>query len=358
MALNRPLVVHLIHSGGFYGAERMLLDHCLHVPGRHEVVFFQAPADLLARFRAAGIRCTDCPGLIALLRLLRGRAVVLNAHNFKAQVFAWLAARHLGLPLLLTQHGFTPRSRKQRLYTRVALAIAGSRTVTRVVCVSRALARLHEAKGIAVERLRVIPNGLPPLRDPLCPCPPEAKSAPRIGFIGRLSSEKGPDLFLDAVIPLCQAHPTLQAVMLGDGPEAPRLRERLAAAGLGERVNLPGYQTDSQAWLHQLSVLVLSSRTEGTPLILLEAMRAGVPIVAFAVGGVPDMLEHERSALLVPPGNTSQLAAGISRLLETPALAQSLAREARQRQAQDFHLPLLVAAWLQVYTQASRGLAT
>ncbi|QNQ99915.1 glycosyl transferase family 1 [Pseudomonas oryzihabitans] len=357
MALKRPPVVHLIHSGGFYGAERMLLDHCLHVPGRHEVVFFQPPAELLDRFRAAGVRCTDCGGLIALLRLLRGRAVVLNAHNFKAQVFAWLAARHLGLPLLLTQHGFTPRSRKQRLYTRLALAIAGSRAVTRVICVSRALARLHQAHGIAGERLSVIPNGLPPLGESLPDTPAEAQSAMRIGFIGRLSSEKGPDLFLDAVIPLCQARPGLQAVMLGDGPEAPRLRERLVAAGLAERISLPGYQSDSQAWLRQLSVLVLSSRTEGTPLILLEAMRAGVPIVAFAVGGVPDMLEHERSALLAPPGSTLQLAAGIARLLEAPALAQSLAREARLRQKQDFHLPLLVAAWLQVYTQASRGLA-
>lgn len=352
--MNPPTVVHLIHSGGFYGAERMLLDHCLHVPGRHEVLFLQAPAALLARFRAAGIRCTDCSGLAAVMRQLRGRAVVLNAHNFKAQVFAWLVARRLDLPLLLTQHGFTPRSLKQRLYTRLALAIAGSRGVSRVVCVSRALERLHLAHGIAAERLSVIPNGLPAL--PEQPLPGGLE--PLVGFIGRLSSEKGPDLFLDAVIPLCRARSGLRAVMLGDGPEAVGVRDRLAAEQLTERIELPGYQDDSQAWLRRLSVLVVSSRTEGTPLVVLEAMRAGVPVVAFAVGGVPDMLEHERSALLAAPGNLDQLGAAIARLLDDTALAQALARQARVRQVQDYHLPALAACWSRLYTQASRGLAT
>lgn len=361
--MKLPAVVHLIHSGGFYGAERMLLNHCLHVPGRHEVLFIQAPTELLARFRAAGIRCTDCSGLIAVMRHLRGRAVMLNAHNFKAQVFAWVAARRLGLPLLLTQHGFTPRSLKQRLYTRLALAIAGSRGISRVVCVSRALERLHLAHGIAAERLCVIPNGLPALTGgPPCPCEAEAEAeaetAPWIGFIGRLSGEKGPDLFLDAMIPLCQARPEVRAVMLGDGPETAGLRERLAAEQLTQRIELPGYQDDSQAWLRRLRVLVLSSRTEGTPLVVLEAMRAGVPIVAFAVGGVPDMLEHERSALLVPTGDTRQLGASIARLLDDPALAQTLARQARLRQKQDYHLPSLAAFWLRLYNQVSRGQAT
>ncbi|KTT37072.1 glycosyl transferase family 1 [Pseudomonas oryzihabitans] len=356
--MNLPAVVHLIHSGGFYGAERMLLDHCLHVPGRHEVLFIKAPAALLARFRAAGIRCTSCSGLSAVMRHLRGRAVVLNAHNFKAQVFAWVAARRLDLPLLLTQHGFTPRSLKQRLYTRLALAIAGSPGISRVVCVSRALERLHLKHGIPAERLCVIPNGLPALSGTSDAGEAEAQAAPRIGFIGRLSSEKGPDLFLDAVIPLCQARPEVRAILLGDGPEAPALGKRLATEHLTQRIELPGYQDDSQAWLRRLSVLVLSSRTEGTPLVVLEAMRAGVPIVAFAVGGVPDMLEHERSALLVPAGDTKQLQASIARLLDDPALAQALARQAQLRQVQDYHLPCLAAFWLRLYSQVSRGQAT
>src|SRR5690606_10202579 len=116
------------------------------------------------------------------------------------------------------------------------------------------------------------------------------------------------------MIPLCQRHPQLHAVMLGDGPERQALLGRIAEAELAERIELPGYQTDMNAWWSCLDALVISSRTEGTPMILLEAMQAGVPVVAFGVGGIPDVLQDRHNGLLAAPTDSAQLARQIETL--------------------------------------------
>ncbi|MDR1854271.1 MAG: glycosyltransferase [Azoarcus sp.] len=340
-------VVHLIHSSGFYGAERMLLEHCLRTPAaKHRVVFLDTPYNLTTHFRRVGIDCVGVEGLAALFKELRQRPGIVNAHNFRAQIDGWLCAVRLGLPLVLTQHGFTLRSAKQRLYAWIAVRLGRSRHVGKVVCVSRSIARLHEIAGVAADKIEVIPNGLPSGATTL-PRVPEA--APLIGFAGRLSVEKGPDLFLDAAIPLLYARPDLRAAMIGDGPAAETLRERVAAAGLSERVLFPGYQSDMEPWFARLSALVLSSRTEGTPMTVLEAMRAGVPVAAFAVGGVPDMIEDGVSGLLAPAGNVAALAACIGRLLDASSLAERLAAAARERQRREHDLDALAPRWHNVY---------
>ncbi|MGC5698735.1 glycosyltransferase family 4 protein [Pseudomonas sp. NFXW11] len=355
-------IVHLIHSGGFYGAERMLLDHCLATPGQHRVVFINAPDTLLRRFAEAGVACHNCRCLQSLLGHLRQQPGLLNAHNFKAQVFAWVCARRLGLPLVLTQHGFTPRSLKQKLYTWVSLRLCRSPRVRRVACVAQSIARLHLAAGVAADKLRVIPNGLPEPAPqlPASPSGPPSGEAeivrdpaqPLVGFVGRLSAEKGPDLFLDALLELCQQRPELKAVLLGEGEQNQALRQRIEAAGLASRILLPGYQRDMQPWLKRLNVLVLSSRTEGTPMILLEAMQAGTPVVAFAVGGIPDVLQHRHNGLLAKPEDSAELQQQIACLLDDPALAEALAAAARVTQRQQHHLPTLARQWDELYRMA------
>lgn len=408
------LILHLLSSGGFYGAERMLLDHCQATPGRHRVLFLDAPQDLVMRFREAGIDCQSCHGLGALLRqvaVVRGERPLINTHNFKGMVFGWLAATLWRLPLVTTQHGFTPRSTKQRFYTWLSLQLCRTPTVATVVCVAESIARIHRQAGVPASKLQVIPNGLPepvasvqsapvgasssrdgstavqgtgsagdrgtrPLPQgsleastPVHRATPTApvgagssrdgnnavqsqgsRQAPWLaGYVGRLSSEKGPDLFLDTLIPLCQRHPHLYAVMLGDGPERATLQARIDAAGLAERITLPGFQRDMQAWMTRLDALVISSRTEGTPMILLEAMQDGVPVVAFGVGGIPDVIEHGRSGLLAAPLAVDELAAHLQALLGDPQQAEELVARARQTQRERYHLPTLAQRWALVY---------
>ncbi|SEM52938.1 Glycosyltransferase involved in cell wall bisynthesis [Pseudomonas sp. ok272] len=348
-------IIHLLSSGGFYGAERMLLDHCLATPGRHQVLFLDAPPALVSRFREAQVDCQPINGLRELLRHLRSRRSerpLINTHNFKGLVLGWVAATWLRLPLVITQHGFTPRSRKQRLYTWLSLQLCRTASVDRVVCVAESIALLCRQASVRADKLHVIPNGLPHLR-----VPARARHDRQrwlAGFVGRLSVEKGPDLFLDALIPLCRQHPKLYGVMLGDGPERPSLLARVNAAGLHERIRLPGYQTDMDTWWMQLDALVISSRTEGTPMILLEAMQAGVPVAAFAVGGIPDVLQDEHNGLLAAPADSAGLARQIERLHRDPDQARNLADNARRTQLERYDLRALAQRWSQLYIRTAQ----
>ncbi|AIR90821.1 glycosyltransferase [Pseudomonas cremoricolorata] len=351
--LSQP-VLHLLGSGGFYGAERMLLDHCQSAPGRHQVLFLGAPHALLARFRSAGVACVNCPGLGAALAYLgarRRQRPLLNSHNFRGLALAWLAGLLWRLPLISTQHGFTPSSRKQRLYGWLTVQMCRSAVVDQVVCVARSIAEQLRTGGVAPNKLQVIANGLP-----------DSAPAPQVstpngqwlaGYVGRLSQEKGPDLFLDCLIPLCQRYPQLHAVMLGDGPQRAALQARIDAAGLATRIRLPGFQDDMPAWLAQLDALVISSRTEGTPMVLLEAMQQHLPVVAFAVGGIPDVIEHRHSGLLAAPLAVGELAEHLQTLFADPALARQLAQAAYARQRQHHHLPTLAQRWERVYLDAA-----
>lgn len=351
---DAPLpITHLLGSGGFYGLERMLLEHCQYAPGEHRVLLLKGPDELLQRFRAAGVSISRCASLAELYRQLeRQRPALLNGHGFKGLLYAWLAALRCGLPMVTTQHGFTPHSRKQRFYTWLSLQLCRTPQVRAVACVADSIAQRHRAAGVREAKLQVIPNGLPPAAAQDGPRPTQAPAAPLIGFVGRLSSEKGPDLFVELACRLCQRQPGLHAVLLGEGPQRAALQARIAAAGLQQRILLPGYQEDMPAWLRALDVLVISSRTEGTPMVLLEAMQAGVPVSAFAVGGIPDVLEPGVSGLLSTPGDLDSLTAQTAALLDDAALRDSLARQARQIQRQRYHLPAQAEHWQQLYRRA------
>jgi len=350
-----PRIVHLLGSGGFYGLERMLLDHCLHVPGLHQVWLLSGPDSLLERFAAAGVNIRRCDGgLRALFQALRqaGPGVLVNAHGFKGLVLGWLAACRFGLPLVATQHGFTPSNRKQRLYTWITLQLCRLPQVRAVVCVADSIARLLRQAGVSEAKLHVLPNGLPGNATQPSRRPALAPAAPLLGFVGRLSLEKGPDLFVELAIELCQRQPGLSVVLLGEGPEREALQARIDAAGLRERILLPGYQDNMTDWLAALDVLVISSRTEGTPMVLLEAMQLGTPIAAFAVGGIPDVLDDEQSALLSPAEDLAHLISQTQRLLNDPGLRRRLAEQARQVQRERFHLPGQAERWHRLYRHA------
>lgn len=348
-------IVHLIHSGGFYGAERMLLDHCLVVAGQHRVVFIRPPVALLQRFHGAGVECYGVDGIQQLLAHIAGQHVLLNAHNFKAQLFALWCAWKLKLPLVWTQHGFTPRSLKQKFYTWLSLQLCRTSTVKRVACVAKSIANLHVKAGVPANKLQVIVNGLPQASTQSASKPVNHAT---VGFVGRLSAEKGPDLFLDALIPLCQQRSDLKAVLLGDGPQKGELLQRIEAAGLQAQIQMPGYQTNIDEWLDRLSVLVLSSRTEGTPMILLEAMQHRTPVVAFAVGGIPDVISHQSTGLLATSLDSAELSQQVARLLDDPELTERLTQAAWQLQRNDFHLPTLALRWTELYNLACEARTT
>ena len=170
-----------------------------------------------------------------------------------------------------------------------------------------------------------------------------------VGWVGRLTREKAPELAIEAAA--LAGNPPITVSVLGDGPLRPTLEQRVAALGIGERVRWHGEVPDVDRLFKAFDCFLLSSRSEGTPMVLFEAMAAGVPIVATRVGGVPDVV-GDSEAILVPPGDGAALAAAIeSTLSDRPAAA---ARAARARLKLELEYGL--DGWLDRYDEVYRSI--
>ncbi len=323
-------VLHVIEPAPFGGAESVVtaLARGAHARG-HPVAVAALGQDAsappaLPALRAAGVAVHDLrcgrrrylAEIRALARVLRTvRPDVVHTHVYHADIVGTAAARVAGTACVATVHGFTGGGGRNRLYER--LDLLALRFARRVICVSDGTAARVRASGIAAGRVRVVPNGWPGTA--FLPRP-QARArlglAPEyvvIGWVGRLSAEKGPDLFLDAVLPLLSGN--RRAVLVGDGEEHERLAALLARDARGSRVLLAGVRPDAGSLMAAFDVLVLSSRTEGVPMVLLDAMAARVPVAAFAVGGIPDVVDAS-SAWLAPAGDAAALRAQLAAAIE------------------------------------------
>jgi glycosyltransferase involved in cell wall biosynthesis len=194
---------------------------------------------------------------------------------------------------------------------------------------------LQQTTGIPARRIEVIHNairiaGKGASTEKAAALRAELMIAPDsnvIVIVGRLSREKDHLTLLEAVKRL---PPTLKPHLLivGDGPERPHIEARIRALQLESSVTLTGQQVSSDPYYGIARVAVLSSRSEGSPNALLEAMAARIPVVATAVGGIPEIVSHGESALLVHPGEFESMAGSIQRLLQDDGLAESLSTRA------------------------------
>jgi glycosyltransferase involved in cell wall biosynthesis len=251
---------------------------------------------------------------------------IVHSHGYRSDVIDAGAARRAGVPTVTTVHGFTGGGWRNRMYER--LQVRAFRRFDAVVPVSRSLVDRLGRAGVPSARMHLIPNAFMPSAAAL----PRAEArrqlgidpdAFTVGWVGRLSHEKGADVLLDALATI-----DVSAVIIGDGRDGDHLRARTRAAGV--RVQWAGVVPGAAALLSAFDVFVLSSRTEGTPIVLLEAMAAGVPIVATTVGGVPDVVSPAE-ALLVAPERPAALAEAILRVRDDPAGASARVAAARRR---------------------------
>jgi len=148
----------------------------------------------------------------------------------------------------------------------------------------------------------------------------EIAGDPLIGVIGRLHPDKGMHHFIQAASLLSERLPDARFAVIGDGPEWAELTKLAQRLGVADKMNFLGYREDAAAILSAMDVLVVPSISEGTPLVVLEAMQAGVPVVASTAGGIPEQIAHDRECLLVPPGDPQAIADAVVRLHQTPGL--------------------------------------
>lgn len=263
--------------------------------------------------------------------VMRQQPDIVLTHQVKSHLLMKLSRLSQQYPWVAFHHGYTTTDRKMRAYNllnRWSLPAADS-----VVTVCEAFARELTLAGVQRKRIHVQHNSI--RVEPTSNLDEAKLLRERLGVsneqrlvltVGRLSREKAQIDLLVAFNELLKHKPAVDAKLLivGDGPERGRLAATVHAFGLSERVIFTGEVTNVQPYYAAADVFVLPSHSEGSPYVLLEAMAAGVPVVATAVGGVPEMVKHEESALLVPSVDPRAMASAIARILSEPGLAKRL----------------------------------
>jgi len=280
----------------------------------------------------------DLKALLSLYRLMReDRPAVVHTHTAKAGVLGRIAARAARVPVVVhTYHGhvlsgyFHPLA--SALFRRIEWALAPATDVLLTVSesVKDDLVRLGVARA---ERVRVLPLGLDlrPLAAPLARGSLRREAgwkdeARIIGIVGRLVAIKDVDTFIDAAVRLAASASDLRFAVVGDGEERARLEAR-AIGALGDRIHFFGWRKDTGVVLGDLDLAVNTSLNEGTPVALIEALAAGRPVVATAVGGTPDLLEGGRFGALVKASSGDEVARAVLGFLDAPEDARRMAAE-------------------------------
>lgn len=278
---------------------------------------------------------------------------VVHTHGYRADVIGGAVARAHRVPTVSTVHGFTGGRRRDRLYQWIQ-----SRALKRadaVIAVSAPLVKRLADDGVPRDKIHCIPNGFTPLVDTVTRAAARHRLGIRTdalvaGWVGRLSREKGADVMLDA---LAESDPRWHLSIIGEGDERDHLRQKAATLGIGNRIAWHGPIANAGSLLAAFDAFVLSSRAEGTPITLLEAMNAGVPIVATHVGGVPDVVSSSH-ALLVPTEQPRMIAQALSEVEREPSAATARSVRARERLLQSFSPVKWLNAIDAVYEAAGR----
>jgi glycosyltransferase involved in cell wall biosynthesis len=258
-------------------------------------------------------------------------ADVVHGHIFASAVAAAEAAQAVGVPFVMTQHSLG-RWKNERDLVRAAQT---HRRAGLIIAVSVEIADdVSAIEPTASQRVIVMPNVLLPTPDPLPTSAFRLPPRPRVLCAARLVREKNVGTLLAALARLAAAGRGTRCVMVGDGPQRAEPEKEAAALGVGHLVDFVGEKILTQRHIRAFDVVAVPSASEGSPLIVLEARAAGVPIVATAVGGIPSLIRNRVEALLVPPQDPDALATAIADVLSSPDDAARRAARARGRGAQ------------------------
>jgi glycosyltransferase involved in cell wall biosynthesis len=368
-------VVHVTASRFYGGPERQMLGLARTLAPAYRTVFVsfseggrcRSFLEEVRRFGFDGWALAhDTPRLLAaageLVELLgRVGADVLCVHGYKAGMLGRWAARRRHIPVVAVSRGWTGEDLKVRLYE--TLDRIGLRWMDQIVCVSHGQAAKVLRTGVPAGRARVIPNAIHTERfaspDPedrerlraFFPTPPGRI----VGAAGRLSPDKGFGVFIEAAAAVAPKDPGLGFVLFGDGPLRQKLERQAADAGLAGRFVFAGFRSDLDRFMPFLDLLVLPSFTEGMPNVVLEAFAAGVPVVATAVGGTPEVVEDGHSGYLVPPGDPVALARRLCDVLATEKGRRAFGRRGWERVRQEFTFAAQAHAYEDLFEELGVG---
>ncbi|MES2221046.1 MAG: glycosyltransferase [Acidobacteriota bacterium] len=342
----RHQVLHLIGSNLVGGPEKQILHHAQDMQDTDYQLLIGSFHDLkdrpevLVAAEQRNIPTLCLPGGLRLdlvRRLARmlseHKGVLLCTHGFKANVVGYLASRRTATSHVAFVRGFTAENRRVRFYE--MLERQALKRADRVICVSdsqaKQIARIrgNRRAPVVVKNAMLPPYARPQDRPPISRKDLSIpKSAFVFGSVGRLSPEKGHRFMVSAFHKLCleaAVGSQLYLIIVGDGKEEQPLKQQATHLGIREQVYFAGFQGSCTEWMQMMDCLVQPSLTEGTPNTVLEALCLKLPVIASAVGGVPDLIVDGRNGLLIPPANVEQMAAAMKKMWLSPDLRCQLA---------------------------------
>ncbi len=352
-------VLFVIKPVQWSGADKVLLDVATRLnKGKYQVIFAiiglhpQEEAVIPEEFPQIRF---DMPNLHGWRQVIFSLKLGWVIHKYKIKIihmnsyhpgnYCRLAAFLARVPIIVDHwHGFNRFSLKRRMLCRVYnsftdLSFAVSELVGQYV---------QEQCRTDPARIKVLYNGVEPalyerksraakIRQELG-LPPEASV---VGLVARLDHRAKGHLELLQALALLKERHTIHALMVGGGRRQEEMRQLAASLGLAEVVHFLGNRRDVPDLLAAMDIFVLPSHSEGVSLAVLEAMAAGLPVIVSAVGGLPEIVKHGETGLLIPPKDPEALAQSLARVLEEPGLAQSLGQKAREHVQQNYSLERL-----------------
>jgi len=367
-------VLHLIDSGGFYGAEAVILNLCL---GLRETdcqptigcfsPIGQGKPDLGVMAEKKGIRVRYIPmrlkfdpGVIGFIhRILEEDDIkVIHSHGYKASIYALILHIIYRIPYIITCHLWTGETLRYHLY--IVMERFAMRFAHHVVAVSHPIAedirrwRMNRRNvmvinnGIDVERYAEQIEGNDPVRfrEDLG----VGKETRLIGTIGRLAEQKAQHYFLEMARKIHEVHDDVAFIIVGEGPRREYLEKMAMRLGLDGHVHFLGFRSDAVQILRMLDVFVLSSIDEGLPIVILEAMSVGTPIVSSDVGDIPRVIESGRNGILYPKGDVLTMTQAVLQLLRDAAYTMELRNNAKITVQDKFSLTTMTQQYHSIYS--------
>jgi glycosyltransferase involved in cell wall biosynthesis len=363
-------IVHLLASPFFGGPERQVLALAEAMRGDCDTEFLSfgeggRAEPLLRKVTAAGFTGItlreNWPHYFRAAREIAGelrnrRATILCTNGYKPDIIGLRAARLAGVPVVAIAHGWTSATWKvciNEMADRWCL-----RKFDAVVGVSQAQSRRLQSAGVYPTRIVTIPNAIP-----LRPREDEENnrqqlermfaSRPQliVAAAGRLSPEKGLTDFVEAAACLKDELPDVGFIIFGDGPLRLSLTEQIKHRGMEHRLVLAGYREDLDQLLPAVDVLAIPSLTEGLPVILLEALRARVPVIATAVGGIPEVIEDGQEGYLIAARDTAALSSRMRKILLDPELRIRMGAAGQKKVIEEYNTGLQAERYQLLFEQ-------
>ncbi len=364
-----PRVLHMVLSLECGGMEQVVVDlvRLSQANGhRAEVLCFERHGELAEQLTQDGvpIHCLNKPAGLQLgirkeiARLLNAiRPDVVHTHQIGTLFYAGPLARRYGVGALLhTEHGKEYSNRQRTRW----LARLAARHVETFCCVSDDTARhVLENHIVSRRKIKIVYNGIDVDRFQIA-MPARSDIRTKLGFaddvvvvgtLGRLSDIKRQDVLIEGFAIVTEQRPDAHLLLVGEGPERCKLEKLVVDLKLQSRVHFVGYQADRERYLAAMDVFTLTSDSEGTPLALLEAWSARLPVVVTAVGGMPELVRENINGKLIPPRNKELLAKALMELIDNAPFRRLLGERGNESVRARFDRRLMAAAYAAIYQE-------